>query len=82
MTADQQVRIAKIGEFAYNRALLLSSNLTAEGLVAICQNPGTLNLDNITVQGWFKDALERTELTADQQVQISESEIKEMGLFC
>ena len=81
LTAEQQVQIAKIGEFAYNQALLLSTNLTAEGLVAICENPGTLNLKSTTVQKWFKEAIERTELTAEQQAQIAKSEIKGMGLF-
>jgi len=81
LTAEQQVQIVKIGEFAYNQALLLSTNLTAEGLVAICENPGTLNLDNDTVQSWFKEAIKRTELTAEQKAQIAKSKIQEMGLF-
>ncbi len=81
LTAEQQIQIIKIGEFAYNRALLLNTNLTAEGLVTICENPGTLNLDNATVQSWFKDAIKRTELTAEQKVQIAKSKIQGMGIF-
>ncbi len=70
LTAEQQVQIIKIGEFAYTKALLLSANLTAEGLVAICENPSPFNLDDDTVQSWFKEAIKRTNLTAEQQVQI------------
>ena len=81
LTTEQQVQIAKIGEFAYSKALLLSTNLTAEGLVAICENPGTLNLKSDIVQNWFKEAIGRTKLTAEQRVQIAKSELKGMGLF-
>ncbi len=81
LTAEQQVQIAKLGKFAYSRALLLNPNLTAEGLVAVCESPDELNLKNRTVQKWFKEAIERTELTTEQQVQIAKSKIKGMGLF-
>ena len=81
LTAEQEVQIARIGKFAYNRALLLSTNLTADGLVAVCENPGGLNLNNNTVQNWFKDAIKRTELTAEQKALIAKSKIGGLGLF-
>ena len=81
LTADQEVQIAKIGEFCYNQALLLRTNLTGSGLVAVCENPGSMNLDNDTVQKWFNEAIERTELTADQEVLIAKSKVKGLGLF-
>ena len=55
--------------------------MTADGLVAVCENPEDLNLDNNTVQDWFKDAIERTELTAEQKALIAKSKIGGLGLF-
>lgn len=81
LTAEQEVEIARIGEFAYSQALLLSTNLTADGLVAVCENPGDLNLNNKTVQNWFKDAIKRTELTAEQKALIAKSKTGGLGLF-
>ena len=81
LTAEQEVQIAKIGEFAYNQALLLKTNLTGAGLVAVCENPGSMNLKNDTVQKWFNELIERTELTEEQKALIANSKIKGLGLF-
>ena len=81
LTSEQEVRIAKIGKIAYSQALLLSTHLTSDGLVAVCENPGDLNLKNNQVQKWFKDAIKRTELTAKQKVLIANSKIGGLGLF-
>ena len=82
LTADQQVQIVKIGEYAYTTALLLSVNLKGEGLVAICENiPSKLNINSVTVKSWFKDAIKRTYLTEEQKIQIAKSEIGGIGLF-
>ena len=81
LTAEQEVQIAKLGKFSYNRALLFRTNLSGDGLVAVCENPGSMNLNSSTVQKWFKEAIERTELTEEQKVQIAKSKIKGLGLF-
>ena len=60
LTAEQEVQIAKLGEFSYNRALLLKTNLSGDGLVAVCEYPGSMNLRSNTIQKWFKEAIERT----------------------
>lgn len=81
LTAEQEVQIAKIGNFTYSKALLLKTNLTAEGLVAICENPVNLNLHNDEVKKWFREAIERTELTEEQKVRIAKSKIEGLGLY-
>lgn len=81
LTAKQQVQIAEIGRPIYKEALLLSNNLSAEGLIAVCENPRGLNLNNPTVQKWFKNAIQRTELTEAQKVKIAKSKIQGLGLF-
>ena len=72
LTAEQEVKIAKMGKATYARALLLDPNLTPDGLVAVCENSKCLNLRNLEVQDWFRDAVARTELTAEQEVKIAE----------
>ena len=77
LTTKQQVQIAKIGNFVYNSALLLRDKLSAEGLLVICQKAEVFNLENEDVQSWFKNAIKRTELTAEQKAQIAKSKIKD-----
>ena len=61
--------------------MLLSNNLTAEGLIAICEKPRGLDLNSPTVQKMFKNAIQRTELTEAQKVKIAKSKIQGLGLF-
>lgn len=82
LTSKQQVKIAEIGRRpVYREALLLSNNLTAEGLIAICEKPRGLDLNSPTVQKMFKNAIQRTELTDAQKVKIAKSKIQGLGLF-
>ena len=81
LNAEQEVQIAKLGEFTYNTALLLRTKLTPEGLVAVCENPGSMNLKNKNIQQLFKNAIKRTALTVEQKNQIIDSELKGIGLF-
>ena len=69
LTSEQQVQIAKMGNVIYTKSLLQSTQLTGEGLIAICENPGNLPLD--FVQNLFNEAMERTELTPEQEVKIA-----------
>lgn len=71
LTAEQEVLIAKLCEPAYSYALLSKSDLTGDGLVAVCENPGNINLDNSNIKKLFEDAFERTTLTTEQEVQIA-----------
>ena len=81
LTNEQQVQIAKIGKFVYSETLLESTKLTAEALVAICENSGEFDLNIDTVQRQFKEAFARTELTNEQQVRIVQSKLEGMWLF-
>ena len=78
---DTQVLIAFGDNFEAKKGLIQSSELHSEGLIALCTNPEPMNLDNDTVQKWFNEAIERTELTADQEVLIAKSKVKGLGLF-
>ena len=71
LTAEQEVLIAKLCEPAYSYALLSKSDLTGDGLVAVCENPGNINLDNYNIRKLFKETFERTTLTTEQEVQIA-----------
>ena len=46
LTAKEEVQIAKIGNFVFNRGLLLRKNLSAEGLLVICEKADLFNLKN------------------------------------
>ncbi len=71
LTAEQEVHIAKLGRFPYSRGLLFRTKLTADGLIAVCETPGDLNLQNEDVQNWFAEAIERTSLSVEQKNQIT-----------
>lgn len=81
LTEEQQIRIIRLNEYLFTKELLLSPNLTAEALVSMCETPGPLYLKNKEVQGWFKAAIERTELTKDQKSRIIKSKLKGMYLY-
>lgn len=67
---EEQLEMVKTQNFAILRALLLSKELKPEALVAISKCPGNLNLDNDIVRKWFEDAVQRNELTDEQQVRM------------
>lgn len=75
LTVDQQVLIASMSNYVYNKGLLLSSKLTGEGLVAVCENSQCFNLESESIKKLFKNAIERTELTTKQLERISKTEI-------
>ena len=81
LTEKQQIQIAQIGETVYSKALLLSPNLTPEGLIAICENPGKLNLKDDATLELFKNAIKNTELTDEQRIKIAKSKVEGIGLF-
>ena len=81
LTEEQQIQIIRLNEYLFTKELLLSPNLTAEALVAICENPEPLNLKNKEVQDWFKAAIERTGLTKEQKSRIVNSKIQGMFLY-
>lgn len=75
LTANQEERIARCGEFTVKVALLKRTKLTGEGLVILCQNTGNINVDDSsTVYEWFEKAIERTKLTAYQELEIAKTE--------
>lgn len=73
LTSEQQVQIASIDEFVYSKGLLLKTDLSQEGLVEVCKNPGNIILDHQLIS-LFAQAMERAELTPEQEVEIAELE--------
>lgn len=60
LTSKQEIRISQRGKnFVMTKALILKNDLSADGLVELCINPGHMNLDSDTVRKWYFDALER-----------------------
>ena len=55
--------------------LLLSKNLTPDGLLALCANPIPMNIENNQVQKWFQDAFDRVNLSEEQQMLIVKLEL-------
>ena len=78
---DIQVLIAFGDNFEAKMSLLQSLELHSDGLIALCTNPKPMNLWNNKVRKLFKEAIERTELTAEQKVKIAKSKIEGMGLY-
>ena len=81
LTAEQEVKVAKMGKYAFERALLLDPSLTPEGLVAVCENSECFYLENVEIQEAFKDAIKRTELDTEQKNRIAKSNTGGLGLF-
>ena len=67
---DVQVTIASKNNFDTKKDLLLSKDLTPDGLLAICANPIPMNIENNQVQKWFQDAFDRVNLSEEQQMLI------------
>lgn len=72
LTSNQVGEVVAIGNKFFTETLLLKQNLTGEELVAICSNPGHLDLERNRVQRWFSEAFERTELSVQEQLQVIE----------
>ena len=72
LSSKQVSEIVEIGNKFFTENLLQKKNLTGEELVAICSNPGHLDLGRNKVQRWFEEAFERTELSAEEQIQVLE----------
>ena len=69
---DEQVIIGlETNNYDQKKALLLSRDLTTDGLLAICSNPYPLNIRNYKVQKWFKDAIVMADLTVEQEEKIA-----------
>lgn len=74
LTVSQEERIARCREFTIKVALLKRTKLTGEGLVALCQNTGNINVDDSEkVYEWFEKAIERTKLTTYQELKIAKT---------
>lgn len=73
LTSEQEVEIANTGEYAIQKALLLRTNLTAEGLIALCKNPKGFNLCSMNVQSWFENAVKRITFTKEQELQLAKT---------
>lgn len=71
LTAKQEIRISQCGEFVMKRALLLRENLTAAGLVELCINSGSLNLESDRVESWYRYKINNVSLTKKQQLEIA-----------
>lgn len=60
LTSKQEIRISQNGKnFVMSKALILKKDLSSDGLVELCRNPGNMNLDSETVRKWYLDAVER-----------------------
>lgn len=71
LTAIQEIRISQCGEFIMKKALLLRENLTAAGLVELCENSGSLNLENSLVESWYSNKINKIPITEKQQLKIA-----------
>lgn len=78
LSVEQQVRMAKLKNFASKRALLWSKRLSYEAFLAICQNPGTFNMENDTVQMHFRETTKRLlpTLNDEQKAELAKTKIK------
>ena len=74
LTPKQEKRISQNGKnFVIKRAMILKKDLTATGLVELCRNPGSMNLDSDTVRRWYLDAVKRSKPSEKQQLKMVES---------
>ncbi len=74
LNANQEIKIARAKEFIIKRALILRKNITPEGLVALCQNTGKINMDDsCVVYDWFKRAIVPAKLTCGQELKIAQT---------
>ena len=74
LTPKQEVRISQNGrKFMMKRALILKKDLSATGLIELCRNPGSMNLDSDTVRSWYLDAVNRIKPSEKQQLKMVES---------
>lgn len=71
LTSKQEIRISQKGKnFVMSKALILKKDLSADGLVELCINPGHMNLDSDTVRKWYLDALERIVTSEEHQLKM------------
>ena len=72
LTAEDEVRLAKLDEGVVNTALLLRSNLTSEGLIATCEAIfGGAYGWGTEYQEILENAVERVDLTEDDEVRLA-----------
>ena len=69
-STEQRKRLIDVQEYLFQELLLKSDELTGEELVMLCQE-NKFNMENTSVENWFVEAIERTELTSRQQVAIA-----------
>lgn len=75
LTPRQEIRISQNGrKFMMKRALILKKDLSAAGLIELCRNPGSMNLDSDTVRRWYLDAVNRINPSEKQQLKMVESQ--------
>lgn len=71
LTPRQEIRISQNGKkFIMKRALILKDDLSAPGLIELCNNPGNMNLDSDTVRRWYLNAVNRIKPTEKQQLKM------------
>jgi len=72
LTAEDEVKLAKLDEGVLHNALLLRSNLTAEGLIATCEAEfkGSYGYTSMQVE-MLNNAVERVQLTAEDEVKLA-----------
>ena len=71
LTPKQEIRISQKGKnFVISKALILKNDLSADGLVELCRNPGHMNLDSDTVRKWYLDALDRIVPSEEHQLKM------------
>lgn len=75
---EQEVRIAKCKSYTIKLALLRKSDISGDGLVAFCENPGTVNLENENVMDWLNSAVKRAKLTPEHEASIAKTGLYEM----
>ena len=66
-----QIAIAEARTFEGQKVLLNSPSLHAEALVTICQSPANFDFSSELVRRWFTEAIKRTALRPEQEVQIA-----------
>lgn len=74
LTSKQEIRISESSDFVLKLALIQKEDLTARGLIELCENPGRLNLENKTVMLLYLDAINRTKPSEKDQLRMIKSQ--------
>lgn len=72
-SAKVQFVLAKTRDFDVQSYLITYPYLKASALVTICEKPALFDFDDITVQEWFTDAIERVKLKKEHEIRIAKT---------